>query len=104
MRLFRYNRDVIIITGCNAVGKTTASNYLRNWASLHNIPQENTIIADSHCLFEAMQDDDEENLDSSATEGRVNNPRRASVMAVYQDDNGNEMRFMRRYLFHLLFV
>jgi len=59
MRLFRYNRDIIIITGCNAVGKTTASNYLRNWASLHNIPQENTIVADSHCLFEAMQDDDE---------------------------------------------
>ena len=51
-------RDIIIVTGCNAVGKTTASNYLRELASLCNIPHENRIVADSQCLFEAMQSDD----------------------------------------------
>ncbi len=51
--------DIIIVTGCNAVGKTTASNYLRKLANKHNIPYENRIIADSQCLFEAMQLDDQ---------------------------------------------
>jgi hypothetical protein len=51
--------DIIIVTGCNAVGKTTASNFLRNFALLHNISYENRIIADSQCLFEAMQLDDQ---------------------------------------------
>src|SRR6266566_4233190 len=50
--------DIIIVTGCNAVGKTTASNYLRKLATSHKIPHENSIIADSQCLFEAMQLDD----------------------------------------------
>lgn len=51
-------RDIIIVTGCNAVGKTTASNYLRKFANSHNIPLENCIFSDSQCLFEAMQLDD----------------------------------------------
>lgn len=58
MRLFGNKRDIIIVTGCNAVGKTTASNHLRELATLYNIPHENIIIADSQCLFEAMQMDD----------------------------------------------
>jgi hypothetical protein len=49
---------IIIITGCNAVGKTTTSNYLRKYATLHKIPHENKIVADSHLLFEAMRLDD----------------------------------------------
>jgi hypothetical protein len=51
-------RDIIIVTGCNAVGKTTASNHLREWTTKQNILYENSIIADSQCLFEAMQMDD----------------------------------------------
>ena len=58
MHLDGNERDIIIVTGCNAVGKTTASNYLRELASLRNIPHENRIVADSQCLFEAMQSDD----------------------------------------------
>lgn len=58
MRLDGNERDIVIVTGCNAVGKTTASNYLRKLASLHNIPYENRIVVDSQCLFEAMQSDD----------------------------------------------
>src|SRR5436305_8938337 len=58
MRLFGNKRDIIIVTGCNAVGKTTASNHLRELATKFNIPHENIIIADSQCLFEAMQKDD----------------------------------------------
>jgi hypothetical protein len=58
MRLFRNKRDIIIVTGCNAVGKTTASNYLRELAALRNVPREDKIVADSQCLFEAMQADD----------------------------------------------
>jgi hypothetical protein len=63
MSLFRNRhdnvRDLVVVTGCNAVGKTTASNYLQNWATLHKIPHEDIIVADSQCLFEAMQSDDE---------------------------------------------
>jgi hypothetical protein len=58
MRLFGNKRDIIIVTGSNAVGKTTASNYLRKLATSYNIPYESRIIADSQCLFEAMQKDD----------------------------------------------
>ncbi len=58
MRLFGNKRDIIIVTGRNAVGKTTASNYLQKLATLHNIPYESRIIADSQCLFEAIQKDD----------------------------------------------
>lgn len=58
MRLFGNKRDIIIVTGCNAVGKTTASNHLREWANKQNILYEKSIIADSQCLFEAMQKDD----------------------------------------------
>jgi hypothetical protein len=58
MRLFKKNRDIIIVTGRNAVGKTTASNYLRKLATSHNIPYESKIIADSQCLFEEMEKDD----------------------------------------------
>jgi hypothetical protein len=58
MRFFETQRDIIIVTGCNAVGKTTASNYLRKLATLYNIPYESRIIADSQCLFEAMEKDD----------------------------------------------
>ena len=48
----------------------------------------------------AMQDDDDddEGDDSSALEWRANNPKRAWVMAVYKDDNGNEIKFHRRFL------
>jgi hypothetical protein len=59
MRLDLNERDIIIITGCNAVGKTTASNFLRKWANRHKIPYENDFISDSQCLFEAMQRDDQ---------------------------------------------
>ncbi len=58
MRLFGNKRDIIIVTGCNAVGKTTASNHLRELVTKYHIPHENIIIADSQCLFEAMQMDD----------------------------------------------
>lgn len=59
MRSNENERDIIIVTGCNAVGKTTASNYLRKLANLHKILYENCIISDSQCLFEAMQHDDQ---------------------------------------------
>src|SRR6266487_4630805 len=58
MWLIGNQRDIIIVTGCNAIGKTTTTNYLREWASKQNIPYEKSIIADSQCLFEAMQKDD----------------------------------------------
>lgn len=59
MRFFRNKPDIIVVTGCNAVCKTTASIYLRKLANLCNIYYENCIIADSQCLFEAMQLDDQ---------------------------------------------
>ncbi len=59
MDLIGTKRDIIIVTGCNAAGKTTTTNYLREWANLRNIPNENKIVADSQCLFEAMQLDDQ---------------------------------------------
>ena len=59
MRLFSNKRDIIIVTGCNAVGKTTATNHLRYLATLHNVSHEGSIVADSQCLFEAMRADDE---------------------------------------------
>jgi structural maintenance of chromosome 1 len=49
----------------------------------------------------AMQDDDEEVPDGMAIEGRTNNPKRAWVMAVYKDDNGNEIKFTRRYFTYM---
>src|ERR1043166_1717644 len=56
----------------------------------------------------AMQDDDDEVPDGMAIEGRTNNPKRAWVMAVYKDDNGNEVKFTRRcriiILFRILFI
>src|SRR5947209_19877467 len=53
----------------------------------------------------AMQDDDEEVSDGMAIEGRTNNPKRAWVMAVYKDDNGNEIKFTRRYfIIHRMIV
>jgi len=58
MRFFETQKDIIIVTGCNAVGKTTASNYLRNLATSYKIPYESKIIADSQCLLEAMEEDD----------------------------------------------
>ncbi len=58
MRFFETQKDIIIVTGCNAVGKTTASNYLRNLATHYKIPFESKIIADSQCLLEAMEEDD----------------------------------------------
>jgi hypothetical protein len=58
MRFAETQKDIIIVTGCNAVGKTTATNYLRNLASSRKIPYENKIIADSQCLLEAMEKDD----------------------------------------------
>jgi hypothetical protein len=58
MLFFDKKRDIIIVTGRNAVGKTTASNHLRELATKFNIPHENIIIADSQCLFESMQMDD----------------------------------------------
>ncbi|CAG8691932.1 10774_t:CDS:10, partial [Racocetra fulgida] len=42
----------------------------------------------------AMQDEDEGD-DGMALEWRANNPKRAWVMAVYKDDNGNEIKFHR---------
>lgn len=59
MDLIGNEHDMIIVTGCNAAGKTTTSNYLRTWAKLHNIPHEDKIVTDSQYLFEAMQEDDQ---------------------------------------------
>ena len=53
-------RDIVIVTGCNAVGKTTASNYLRKLVRSHGLPCENRIISDSQCLFQAMLEDDKD--------------------------------------------
>lgn len=58
MHLFGNKRDIFIVTGCNSVGKTTATNHLRVLATQYKILHENIIIADSQCLFEAMQMDD----------------------------------------------
>ena len=51
------NRDIIIVTGCNAVGKTTASYYLRESISRF-IACESRFIADSQFLLDAMLQDD----------------------------------------------
>ncbi|SRR6266571_3353982 len=58
MHLSRNKPDIIIIAGCNSVGKSTTTNYLRTMATLYKIPHESNIVADSQCLFEAMQSDD----------------------------------------------
>ncbi len=59
MSLIKSGRDIIILTGCNAVGKTTALNYLRTWVASQKIPHESRAFADSHLLFEAMRLDDQ---------------------------------------------
>lgn len=60
MHFSRNDPDMIIITGCNSVGKSTTSNYLLKLATSYKIPHENRIVDDSQCLFEAMQLDDRE--------------------------------------------
>jgi hypothetical protein len=58
MNVSRDERDIIIVTGSNAVGKTTTTNYLRAYAKSHSIPHEQGGIADSQSLFEMMRLDD----------------------------------------------
>lgn len=53
------SRNIVIITGRNVVGKTLASNYLRDWCFLQRIPCEQKAISDAQSLFKAMQLDDE---------------------------------------------
>lgn len=60
MSLVENKRDIIIVTGCNVVGKTTASNYLRKLVTLRKIPSGKRLISDSQCLFKTMLKDDEE--------------------------------------------
>ncbi len=58
MPVIKNECDIIILTGCNSVGKTTASNYLREWVTAHKILHERRFIVDSRCLFEVMLLDD----------------------------------------------
>jgi hypothetical protein len=54
------SRNIIIITGRSAVGKTIAANYLRDQFALRGVPCEDKVISDAFCLFKALQDDDEQ--------------------------------------------
>jgi hypothetical protein len=51
--------NIVVVTGRNAVGKTTATTYLRYWCLSHGIPCERHAITDAQSLFKAMQLDDE---------------------------------------------
>lgn len=53
-------RNIILITGRNAVGKTTASNYLRDQCASLAVPCESRTISDALSLLKAMQIDDEQ--------------------------------------------
>lgn len=53
-------RNIILITGRNAVGKTTASNYLRERCASSSLPCESKTISDALSLLKAMQKDDEQ--------------------------------------------
>lgn len=53
-------RNIILITGRNAVGKTTASNYLRERCVSSGLPCESKTISDALSLLKAMQKDDEQ--------------------------------------------
>jgi hypothetical protein len=52
-------RNIILITGRSAVGKTTAAKYLRDQCILHNIPCEDKVISDALSLLKALQKDDD---------------------------------------------
>ena len=52
-------RDIIIVTGCNAVGKTSASCYLKERVSSENKLAVSKHVADSQSLLAAMQQDDQ---------------------------------------------
>jgi hypothetical protein len=52
-------RNIILITGRSAVGKTTAAKYLRDQCFLHNIPCEDRVISDALSLLKVLQKDDD---------------------------------------------
>jgi hypothetical protein len=51
--------NIVVVTGRNTVGKTTTTNYLRNWCLSQGIPCDRQAITDAQSLFKAMQLDDE---------------------------------------------
>jgi hypothetical protein len=53
-------RNIIIVTGRSAVGKTTTSNYLRNIFASQKIPCEEHVISDALSLIKMVELDDKQ--------------------------------------------
>ncbi|CAG8505933.1 15264_t:CDS:10 [Funneliformis mosseae] len=88
-----YNFTSVI--GPNGAGKSNLMDAISFVLGIKSAQLRSTQLKDLIYRGRAMQDDDEEFPDITAIEGRTNNPKRAWVMAVYKDDNGNEIKFTR---------
>ncbi|CAB4426787.1 unnamed protein product [Rhizophagus irregularis] len=83
------------VIGPNGAGKSNLMDAISFVLGIKSAQLRSSQLKDLIYRGRAMQDDDEEVTDGMAIEGRTNNPKRAWVMAVYKDDNGNEIKFTR---------
>ncbi|KAG9307684.1 hypothetical protein G9A89_023249 [Geosiphon pyriformis] len=83
------------VIGPNGAGKSNLMDAISFVLGVKSSQLRSSQLRDLIYRGSAMQDDDDDDIDSFSTEGRANNPRRAWVMAVYQDDNGEELKFTR---------
>ncbi|CAI2190961.1 2319_t:CDS:10, partial [Funneliformis geosporum] len=88
-----YNFTSVI--GPNGAGKSNLMDAISFVLGIKSAQLRSTQLKDLIYRGRAMQDDDDEFPDVTAIEGRTNNPKRAWVMAVYKDDNGNDIKFTR---------
>ncbi|RIA97440.1 condensin complex subunit SMC1 [Glomus cerebriforme] len=83
------------VIGPNGAGKSNLMDAISFVLGIKSAQLRSSQLKDLIYRGRAMQEDDEEIPDGMAIEGRTNNPKRAWVMAVYKDDNGNEIKFTR---------
>src|SRR5438309_360492 len=51
-------RDIILMIGPFATGKTYTRQYLQSWANEHNIPYEEELLSDNLTILKNMEKDD----------------------------------------------
>ncbi|RIB12204.1 cohesin complex subunit psm1 [Gigaspora rosea] len=84
------------VIGPNGAGKSNLMDAISFVLGIKSAQLRSSQLRDLIYRGRAMQeDDDDDGDDGTALEWRTNNPKRAWVMAVYKDDNGNEIKFHR---------
>nr|CAG8547000.1 14574_t:CDS:10 [Entrophospora candida] len=87
-----YNFTSVI--GPNGAGKSNLMDAISFVLGIKSTQLRSSQLRELIYKGRAMYDDDEP-VEGMAIEGRTNNPRRAWVMAVYKDDDNNEIKFTR---------